>query len=281
MRIGANMFGACKVFDGSMEDGFKKLKDAGFTSVEPLLMFSSATPADLGTMARIQSEMGNMRKGVWLDGEAEENIALAEKAGLTIISAHVFGADKPESLMAILPDLAALGKKCGIKYFIIGMMDSSKQGYEAMLSAFNRAAEVLGQDGMSIVLHNHEGECIPDENGTPLDYIMAQCPKMMLELDVGWADFAGADPVEIMQKYHDRLVLLHFKDICADAGPHNRNTCFTAVGEGRIPLKRIMEEAKNCPKLHSDGYIIDQDDSPGSMLDDLVTGIRNIAAAAS
>lgn len=63
---------------------------------------------------------------------------------------------------------------------------------------------------------------------------------------MGWVKFAGEDPVAWMRRYRDRLVLLHLKDVSADACDANRQTCFTAIGEGSIPLREIMAEADNC-----------------------------------
>ena len=122
-------------------------------------------------------------------------------------------------------------------------------------------------------------ECIPVNGVTALDYVLEQCPNLGLELDVGWAKFAGADPVVIMKQYHDRIPLLHFKDVSADACAENRDTCFTAIGEGSIPLKGIMAAAKDCAIVEH-GLIIDQDDSPTDILDDLGLGAENIRAAA-
>ncbi len=139
-------------------------------------------------------------------------------------------------------------------------------------------SEALDKEGMKLAYHNHEVECMPEEGTTALDYIMEQCPLLKLELDAGWAKFAGLHPVELMKKYRDRLELLHFKDIKADASPETRNTCFTAVGEGSIPLKEILEEAKNCP-IAEHGIIIDQDDSPTDILVDLANGVKHIRAA--
>jgi sugar phosphate isomerase/epimerase len=111
-----------------------------------------------------------------------------------------------------------------------------------------------------------------------LDLILESCPAMKLELDVGWAKFAGADPIALMEKHGDRLELLHFKDIRADASPETRDACFTAVGEGSIPLRAIMAAAARCP-IAEHGLIIDQDDSPGDILDDLARGAAAIRDA--
>ena len=82
-----------------------------------------------------------------------------------------------------------------------------------------------------------------------------------------------------MKKYGSRIPLLHFKDVRADACAANRDTCFTAIGEGSIPLREIMAEAPNCAIVDK-GLIIDQDESPTDILADLALGAKNILNAA-
>jgi sugar phosphate isomerase/epimerase len=63
-----------------------------------------------------------------------------------------------------------------------------------------------------------------------------------MELDVGWAVAAGADPVAILNKYQDRVIALHIKDIAKlDADPHLATT--VAVGQGTIDWKKVVGTA--------------------------------------
>ena len=82
-----------------------------------------------------------------------------------------------------------------------------------------------------------------------------------------------------MGKYARRIPLLHFKDVRADACAENRDSCFTAVGEGSIPLGAIMATVPNCAIIEH-GLILDQDDSPTDILVDIGKGAENIRSAA-
>lgn len=94
-----------------------------------------------------------------------------------------------------------------------------------------------------------------------------------MELGVGWAHYAGSDALSVMQKYRDRLVLLHLKDV-KKAAP--RSHCFTAIGEGDIPLAVVLKEAASLPRLEKNGILIDQDRNEGDLLSDLERGAKNV-----
>ena len=81
-----------------------------------------------------------------------------------------------------------------------------------------------------------------------------------------------------MRQYQDRIRIIHFKDITEDACQENREHCFTAIGEGAIPLKEIIEEAGKLPALYETGYVIDQDRSETDILRDTKASVMNITA---
>lgn len=63
------------------------------------------------------------------------------------------------------------------------------------VEAVNRCCDALQETGAEFALHNHEIECMREEGTTVLDYLMEHCPKLKLELDVGWAKYAHTDAV--------------------------------------------------------------------------------------
>lgn len=57
-----------------------------------------------------------------------------------------------------------------------------------------------------------------------------------------------------------------------------REHCFTAIGEGAIPLQEIIQEAEHLPQLYEIGYVIDQDRSETDILQDTKASVMNINA---
>lgn len=281
MKISVNCFGPKRKLYQDFEGTLARLQQAGISSVEICVAFDGGGEPPKELALKIPPHiLREMKGGIWDLDVAGERLAAVRAAGITVISAHVMlgTLSHPEQLTALLPRLLEFGKSHDIRYFVISPMKGREQAVP-FLTALRELSDGLARAGISLALHNHEMECEVKDGGTALDDILEFCPSMKLELDVGWAKFAGADPVQLMERYRERLELLHFKDVRADACPENRDTCFTAVGEGSIPLGDIMAAAAGCP-IAEYGLIIDQDDSPTDILDDLELGAKNIRAAA-
>ena len=280
MEIGVNFFGPKRKlyhdFDGTLD----ALNASGFTSAELCIAFAGNGEPPKELNLQIPPEVfKEMSGGIWAPEVAAERLKAVRDHGFTVLSAHVMlGFDfTPEQLFQHLPTLLEFGQTNQISYYVISPM-KGLSGIKPFAPALKQVSDALAEAGITLLIHNHEMECMPEDGVTALDYLMDECPNLGLELDVGWAKFAGADPVALMKKYHDRIPLLHFKDVRADACAANRDSCFTAIGEGSIPLKEIMAEAKNCAIVEH-GLIIDQDDSPTDILEDLTLGLKHICAA--
>jgi sugar phosphate isomerase/epimerase len=90
--------------------------------------------------------------------------------------------------------------------------------------------------GIKIGYHNHQNEFKKIGDKYILD-IIAENTDVVLELDVFWVAFAGIDPVEVINKWGDRVELIHIKQI----GKNNANV---EVSEGDIDFKEIISAAK-------------------------------------
>jgi sugar phosphate isomerase/epimerase len=73
-------------------------------------------------------------------------------------------------------------------------------------------------------------------------------PGVKMEMDIFWIVHAGQDPVQLMEKYPDRFVMLHLKDM-KKGTPTGLLTGHTdvnndvAFGTGQIDLPAILNEA--------------------------------------
>jgi sugar phosphate isomerase/epimerase len=84
-----------------------------------------------------------------------------------------------------------------------------------------------------VVFHNHTSNYpVMDKN----DPILEISPFIGFNFDVGHyvAGTKGKNPIEVIEKYHDRIISLHLKDRTADGG----NLPF---GQGTTPLKEILQ----------------------------------------
>lgn len=97
--------------------------------------------------------------------------------------------------------------------------------------------------GVSLGYHNHMGTL--GQSPEEVDQILqAADPRYAkLELDVAHYLQGGGDPVKAIEKYHDRLLFLHIKDVESLPNAENpkRNYRFVELGRGRVDLPAVFE----------------------------------------
>ena len=90
------------------------------------------------------------------------------------------------------------------------------------------------------MVHNHDWE-FTDVFGdrTAYDILMAYTERknVVFQLDLYWASFAGADPVELIERYGDRIKLFHVKDMRAS------DRRIEIVGRGILDFPEIFAAA--------------------------------------
>jgi inosose dehydratase len=111
----------------------------------------------------------------------------------------------------------------------------------ATLTALGKRTTDLG---IPLGYHNHMGTL--SENPEGLDWILsASDPKYVhLELDIAHYFQGGGDPVKAIEKYSDRLLFMHLKDVekIAPTGtPPGHPYRFVELGRGQVNVKAAME----------------------------------------
>jgi sugar phosphate isomerase/epimerase len=105
------------------------------------------------------------------------------------------------------------------------------------LAAVCNAAGVLARDhGLAFGMHNHWWEFEPPGGDQPIRLLHEGLhPEVFWQLDVYWAQTAGADPVAVLAELGPRARSIHWKDgQCVPGEP------MTAVGQGKVDVPRIL-----------------------------------------
>jgi sugar phosphate isomerase/epimerase len=189
---------------------------------------------------------------------AKELKALIESIGLKAPSGH-FDYDTLEEHV----DYAA---ELGVEYMICPMLArplwESLDGFKQAAAHLNKAAAKARAAGLKFGYHPHNYEFKKLEGGRGFEVLMRELdPSVKLELDVYWAIEAGEDPLALMQKYRDRLALIHIKDRKPATGftysPFDEHANhYTEAGSGTIDWKLMLGEAR---RLGVKQYFVDQD----------------------
>ena len=154
---------------------------------------------------------------------AKEFAAALEDLGLRAPIAHISGGGMS------IAEIADIGAQVGVRHLIDPMARefvsvengqfrmlgvTGRSQLDAIAERLNRQGEQAKASGMGFGYHNHQMEFadLGDENA--FDYLFAQADSELvkIELDIGWALFAGIDPLQVLKRYAGRIIAVHLKD---------------------------------------------------------------------
>lgn len=113
---------------------------------------------------------------------------------------------------------------------------------------FNKAGKVLEKEGITLAYHAHGYEFRPYKGGTLFDYMAKNAKHFAFEMDVYWVHHGGEDPLALLNRYPDKIVLLHLKDM--EHGVEGNNTGHEDVetnvvlGTGQVDIAGVVKRAK-------------------------------------
>jgi sugar phosphate isomerase/epimerase len=131
---------------------------------------------------------------------------------------------------------------------------------EALARRLGALATHVAGAGLQLGYHNHWWELEPLPDGTlVLDVLAGHAGALVeLELDLGWAWFAGADPVELVRAHAGRIPLVHAKDF---RGRDRDASC--PVGDGEVDYAAVVAAAT---LAGIEWLIVEQEDIDGDPL---------------
>ena len=161
--------------------------------------------------------------------------------GLVMKTGH-FGMDMVKGDAPRVLEIAKVLDMEGI--FVPAIGPDERQKDAAGWAAFGRELAEAGKPyrdaGLTFGWHNHAFE-FADLGGAdkPLDLILQGSDDLALELDVAWVQVGGEDPIGWIDKYSDRIVAAHIKDI-APKGTAEDEDGWADVGHGVMDWPAIM-----------------------------------------
>jgi sugar phosphate isomerase/epimerase len=164
-----------------------------------------------------------------------------------------------DALEQDLPTLAAELQVLGTDRIALNWIDppetaaAAREAVARIAAIAPRAREL----GLRLGFHNHWGELAPLDDGvTTLDLLSALPPELLwLELDLGWAWEAAADPVALLERLAGRCPLVHVKDLRSRG---SREHC--PVGDGAVGYERVLPAAV---EAGAEWLIVEQDEIDG------------------
>ena len=157
-----------------------------------------------------------------------------------------------------LPTLAAEARALGWRRLVVSWADPSELGPN-LVRRLRAAAESAAAHGLELGFHNHEAEAKPRADGASfLDELLAD-DAVFLELDLGWAWFAGADPIALLGRARGRCPLVHVKDFSS-----REPGAFASVGDGAVGYEDVAPAAV---AAGAEWLLVEHDETDGPALD--------------
>ncbi len=135
----------------------------------------------------------------------------------------------------------------------VAIPDDYKQLGKALTELGKRTADL----GIPLGYHNHMGSL--GERPEELDQVMGACdPRYVkLELDIAHYFQGGGDPAKAIEKFSDRLLFLHLKDV---ERPSKSTYRFVELGRGLVDVPNVFESLQ---KTNFRGWaIVELDEVP-------------------
>jgi sugar phosphate isomerase/epimerase len=199
-----------------------------------------------------------------------------QASGLKPVSIHLDSKLVTQGNIGDLSPIFDKLKQRGFQYAVFPYLPEPERGgidvIKGISEKFNRAGEKCRAAGMSFCYHNHAFEFATEKGATLFQVMLDNTDKKLVafEVDVFWVSVAGLDPVEMIQKLSDRVLLLHLKDKAEGTPVMYKEsvprTAFKEVGNGVLDWPKVLRAAAAANVAH---YFVEQDQTPGDPVDSL------------
>lgn len=191
-----------------------------------------------------------------------EVISIYRDNGVEIVSIGVQGFKNDEATERKYFEFL---KMCGGKYMSVDFDINTIPG------CFKLADKLAEEYDVKLGIHNH-GVSHWLGNVQGLSYVFSNTSvRIGLCLDTAWALDSKANPIEWVDKFKERLYILHLKDFKFDSLCKPEDI---VLGEGTLNLEKILEKLKD---INFSGLsIIEYEGNPENPSSDIKKGIENL-----
>ena len=271
MKLGVNAMSMIKVMYEDFEGCVQRLKKGGVDYIEAMSDWG-ADPKQLEFYAKMTGAPSG-----WDPENTLNRLEYLRSQGMDMKGMFVFDDRLDEQIDA----MGEYCQKAGLVYVVVSFLH-----YDGLDDIYEKAEKIkqwgrcLKKYGVQLTMHNHEHDMvkIADRDGQEkyiMDIFLEQCSadELMLEVDTGWLVYAGVDAAAYVKEHIDRIMILHFKDICREYKTVDRQDIFVACGEGAVDFKAVLDAV---PENRKEAmlYVLDQDASKGDIVEDQIKSVR-------
>lgn len=241
-----------------------------------LYSIREAVQADLlGTLEKV-ADMGYsaVQFAGFADQTAEDVKAKLDELNLKVAGAHDQGDLFQGNLDDVLKYHETIGNNLLIVPWLPENMRTTADDYKRTAEVLNDIGKKLHERGFTLGYHNHDFEFDVFDGKTGLDILFENTDPnhLKMELDCFWAAYTNNHPNDVIEKYADRVVSLHIKDLKHEDG----NPISTELGTGTLPLADYMKKGN---EVGAKWFVVEQEHFSKDPLDSAkenAESIRNL-----
>jgi sugar phosphate isomerase/epimerase len=184
---------------------------------------------------------------------AQEIRAVCDQVGLEVVCSHIsYRMIFPENLDELIRYCEIVGAHYAVVAAVPEELATSMTGVLGVAKKFNQAAVTLKSAGVRIGYHNHGFDFKPVDGGLPWEIFFDHTDaEVLMQIDIGNALRAGADPLYYLEKYPGRARLVHLKAYSSSGEDA------ATIGEDDVDWRRVFDL---CERLHrTEWYIVEQE----------------------
>jgi len=213
-------------------------------------LYSSRKFPDLGRQTAMLAELGIRHVepygGLFGDPAALSDALAAN--GLTAPTAHVGGQSWRDDFDAMAKALRQLGVETAFMPAVpLAEREQDRAGWERVGRELAEFACRLKDHGLRLGWHNHAFEMVHLPDGSmPLEWILGEDPDVLWQMDIAWAVRGGQDPATLIERYAERIVSFHVKDL-APTGACADEDGWADVGHGTLDWQALLPVMRTTP----------------------------------
>lgn len=199
------------------------------------------------------------------DMPPEKFLSMLKERGLTPVSEHFQYERMTKDIDGAVAEAKALGLKFAACPWIPHNGDFDEATCRKAAADFNKWGEAFAKAGIKFTYHPHGFEFLPFGDGTLFDLLVKETkPEFAnFQMDVLWVVHPGQDPVKLLEKYPNRWLTMHLKDLRKGVetgvrAPGIKLTDDVPLGTGVVDWPAVLRTAAKVGVKH---YFI-EDESP-------------------
>lgn len=266
-KIGIQLFSLPKMLEADFRDTIGMLAEMGYGEIEPYGPYPFSADVAQASWKALGPMLGFSGSG-YFGLSATEVASVFKENKLTAPSMHT----DLDTLRTRMTQLGEAGNELGFTYAVLPAIPAGERktldDYKRRAEEFNKIGAEAKKNGIRFGYHNH-GYGLHEKNGKiPLNIILDNTdPELVFfEMDIYWTTAGGMDPVQQLNAYPGRYVMMHVKDMKEDKrfsgdgdDPSQWIELFpymTTAGAGVMDLEAIISAGKANGVKH---FYVEQD----------------------